>query len=378
MSVLVIVALVLATLPAVLFARNVRLFRKPGSVPLSPGERGTSISVLIPARNEEAGIEACVTAALASTDVAVEVIVLDDASTDRTADIVLSLAATDPRVRLEHAPPLPPGWCGKQHACYTLSKLATHEVITFLDADVRLAPAGLANMVSFLHSSKAALVSGFPQQETGTLLEKLVVPLMNWLLVCYLPFDRMRIDLRPSLGAGCGQWFLTTKSAYQKVGGHAHPLVKESLHDGIKLPRAYRTCGLMTDTSDASADATCRMYRSAGQVWNGFAKNAHEGMGGTITIWVWTLLLAGGHLLPWMALALAWDAPMLEWGGALLACALSLMPRWVCSTRYRQSRLGAVLHPVGVLLMVSIQWYAKVRRWVGRPVGWKGRPHPSQ
>jgi hypothetical protein len=303
--------------------------------------------------------------------------VLDDASADRTADIVLSLAAADPRVRLERAPPLPSGWCGKQHACYTLSRLATHEVITFIDADVRLAPAGLANMVAFLHASKAALVSGFPRQETGTLLEKLVVPLMNWLLVCYLPFDRMRIDLRPSLGAGCGQWFLTTKTDYDRVGGHAHPLVKESLHDGIKLPRAYRTCGLMTDTSDASADATCRMYRTAGQVWNGFAKNAHEGMGGNVSIWIWTPLLAGGHLLPWVVLGFAGWLELWQVIVCGVACLLSMIPRLVCAARYRQSWFGAVLHPVGVLLLLGIQWYAKVRRWVGRPVGWKGRPHPS-
>ena len=391
LGVLAVVSLVLAALPALMFLRNVRAFRRPVTLPSTP-----PISVLIPARNEEYGIRDAVRSVLRSTGVELEVIVLDDSSTDRTADIVRELAANDPRVRLETAPPLPPGWCGKQHACYTLSKLARHEVITFLDADVQLEPQALANMTGFLHSSKAALVSGFPRQITVGLLERLVIPLIHWLLVCYLPFDRMRKDLQPGLGAGCGQWFMTTKAAYEKVGGHSHPLVRESLHDGIKLPRAYRTCGLMTDTCDSTHDATCRMYRSAGAVWNGFAKNAREGLGGPVTIWIWTVLLAGGHLLPWVVLATSLGetvneelrtihAPRPEFLHsarpaallAALACAVSMVPRLACAWLYRQSWLGAVFHPVGVLLMLAIQWYATVRAWVGRPVGWKGRGHPS-
>lgn len=407
MIALAVVALILAAFPLLMFLRNVRLFRRP-TVSREPTASVLTVSVLIPARNEEVGIAAAVRSILASTGVELEVIVLDDSSTDRTADIVRELAGNDSRVRLETAPPLPPGWCGKQHACYTLSKLAKYEVITFLDADVRLEPHALANMVGFLHSSGAALVSGFPRQETVGLLEQLVIPLIHWLLVCYLPFDRMRKDLQPGLGAGCGQWFMTTKTAYEKVGGHSHPLVKESLHDGIKLPRAYRTCGLMTDTSDATHDATCRMYRTAGAVWNGFAKNAREGLGGPVTIWIWTVLLAGGHLLPWVLL-LASLIPTVDeliqeyWvripphmrmpdqpappspgftartvlGLSVLACWLSLIPRFVCAWLYRQSWLGAIFHPVGVLLMLAIQWYAAVRAWIGRPVGWKGRGHPS-
>lgn len=402
MIVLAVIALLLAAFPLLMFVRNVRLFRRP-TISREPTASAPQVSVLIPARNEEAGIAACVRSALASTGVDVEVVVLDDSSTDRTAEIVHELATADPRVRLETAPPLPPGWCGKQHACFTLSKLAKHDIITFLDADVRLEPQALANMVGFLHSSQAALVSGFPRQETVGVLEQLIIPLIHWLLVCYLPFDRMRKDLQPGLGAGCGQWFMTTKTAYEKVGGHGHPLVKGSLHDGIKLPRAYRTCGLMTDTCDATHDATCRMYRTAGQVWNGFAKNAREGLGGPVTIWIWTVLLAGGHLLPWVLVVASYilanlehnstaypDAvlqktpppPWLQGGQVALAisavaCLLSLVPRLVCAIKYRQSWLGAIFHPVGVLLMLAIQWYATVRAWVGRPIGWKGRWHPS-
>ena len=369
-TVLPFIAFGFAGLALLLYLGNIRQFRRPDAV---AGET-PSISVLIPARNEERGIAACVEAVLVNRDVTLEVVVLDDGSTDRTADIVRELAARDPRVRLGVAPPLPPDWAGKQHACFVLSKLAKYDTLTFLDADVRLSGTALSRMHGFMKASGAALVSGFPRQETRTPLEVLIVPLINWLLLCYLPISRMRTSLQPGLGAGCGQWFLTTRDAYEKAGGHA--AVKGSFHDGIKLPRAYRTAGLMTDFCDATHDATCRMYRTAGQVWNGFAKNAREGMAGNVQIFIWTLLLTGGHLLPF-ALLPTTDVMNDTWPLIPAACVMSVLPRLDAAFRFRQPLLGVVLHPLAVVGLLGIQWYAAVRAWLGRPVGWKGRPLPA-
>ncbi len=373
MAALVLTALALAAVPALLYLRNVQLFKPPAA---GDGGAPPQISVLIPARNEERSIGPAVESVLANVGVELEVVVLDDHSTDATAEVVRAIAARDGRVRLEPAPPLPEGWCGKQWACYTLSKLARHPVLTFLDADVRLGELALARMYSFLRSSGAALVSGFPRQETGTLLEKLVIPLINWLLVCYLPIGSMRRSLNPGLGVGCGQWFLTTREGYEKVGGHA--AVKASLHDGLTLPRAYRAAGLTTDVCDASRDAACRMYRSAGQVWNGLAKNAREGMGSPGLIWVWTVLLFGGQVLPVLLLRWPWRWSMPFDAAVVTAVFLGYMTRFGCTARYGGSWLGAALHPAGVTLLLAIQWYALARWLVGRPVGWKGRAHPSQ
>lgn len=368
-------ALTLAALPALLFLRNVKLFRPPPPVEPGPPLR---VSVLIPARNEERSIGTAVESVLDSVGVELEVVVLDDHSTDRTAEVVREIAERDPRVRLESAPPLPEGWCGKQWACHTLSKHARHPVLTFLDADVRLAPLALARMHGFLWSSGAALVSGFPRQETGTLFEKLVIPLINWLLVCYLPIGRMRSSLQPGLGAGCGQWFMTTRDAYEKAGGHE--AVKASLHDGIKLPRAYRTAGMMTDICDATDLAVCRMYHSAGQVWNGLAKNAREGMASPALIGVWTILLFGGHVLPFLLVRppWRWSLPFTTDAILVVAVALSYLTRIGCTVLYRGSWLGAVFHPIGVAVLLVIQWYALLRSLIGKPVGWKGRVHPTR
>lgn len=139
---LALIALVLAAVPAALFWANLRHYRPPPS--FAPEQVLPAVSVLIPARNEESTIRAAVESALASVGVTVEVLVLDDRSEDATAKIVSDLASRDSRVRLLTAPPLPSGWCGKQHACAVLARAASHPLLAFLDADVRLRPEGLA------------------------------------------------------------------------------------------------------------------------------------------------------------------------------------------------------------------------------------------
>lgn len=366
-------ALLFAALPTVLYFRNVRLFnRAPES-----GQGSVAISVLIPARNEERSIRDCVTSVLANQNVDLECIVLDDDSQDRTASIVRELCAVDARLRLATAPPLPAGWSGKQHACFQLSRLATKPLLCFLDADVRLAPTALARVAAFQKSAQAPLVSGFPRQETGSLLEILLIPLIHFLLLCYLPLARMRKSLQAGLGAGCGQLFLTSRSAYDAVGGHG--AVKTSFHDGVKLPRAFRRHGFMTDIFDATDIATCRMYRSASQVWNGLAKNAREGLGSPIGIWFWTAILLLGHVVPFglaVAVVTGLQVTMLHLLLILLACLLSWSVRLDAATRFHQSWLSALLHPIGIVLLLVIQWYAAIRAWLRRPVGWKGRANP--
>lgn len=375
MTTLVWISFGLAALPTVLYLVNRLLYRPPRA---SIGAPRPTVSVLIPARNEEASIGAAVRAALSSEGVDVEVVVLDDHSADDTADIVRRLAQLDPRVRLEHAPPLPEGWCGKQHACYRLSEHARFDLLAFVDADVRLAPDGLARMAGFLERRQTDLVSGIPRQETGTPLEKLVLPLIHFLLLGYLPMLGMRLLGWSAFGAGCGQLFLTRRAAYERVGGHA--AVRTSLHDGVTLPRAYRRAGLVTDMADATGVATCRMYRSGREVWLGLAKNAREGLAAPRAIGVWTLLLALGHIAPWVLLALpaTWAGGSAVWGPALAAALLPLAVRLDAARVFRQSLFGALLHPVGVLLLLGIQWDATQRAWRGRPVGWKGRPNVKE
>jgi hypothetical protein len=332
-----------------------------------------SISVLIPARNEEASIRASVESALASEGVNVEVIVLDDHSTDKTGQIVLAMAMKDSRVSVEASPPLPPGWCGKQHACAALAKLANHPLLVFMDADVRLESRGLERMAGFVEKHRVSLVSGIPRQETGTWLEQLLIPLIHFLLLGFLPIDRMRKSKDPFCGAGCGQLMMVRREAYFKMGGHVS--IRESLHDGIKLPRAFRYAGFTTDLMDATDIATCRMYRNAGEVWRGLTKNATEGLGSPAIIVPATVALFFGQVAPLVLLVLgAYNlVSELAMHFALVGTVAAYLPRLIALRPFRQSFVGAVFHPLGVLILLVIQWHAFTRMVLGRPSDWKGR-----
>ncbi len=375
---LIITSVLFALVPALLFRANLRALC---SAPLPPGRTGIPASLRAdPRRNEEAAIGEAVRAALQNQGVEFEVVVLDDHSEDRTAAIVEELIATDERVRLVRSPELPAGWCGKQHACWVLAREARHPLLVFLDADVRLAPDALARMAAFVSASGADLASGIPHQETVGLLEKLVIPLIHFILLGFLPIRRMRRSRQPSFAAGCGQLFIARAQAYHRCGGHA--AIRDTLHDGLKLPRAFRVAGFKTDLFDATDLATCRMYRTAGEVWFGLAKNAGEALAAPAMIGPMTAVLLGGQVLPRDpapsgSLLLARAVADLAITLALAATAAAYYPRLAAVWRFRQSLLGAILHPLGILLLLAIQWFAFLCNALGRPSTWKGRPYPT-
>ncbi|MCA9203485.1 MAG: glycosyltransferase [Planctomycetales bacterium] len=376
LEILAVACLLFAVVPLALIIRNLRLYQGPPK-DASQVSSGNLVSILIPARNEERGIAAAVEAALASEGVTVEVVVLDDHSTDRTARIVSALADDDERVRVHESPPLPPGWCGKQHACATLAELARGEVFVYLDADVQVTPHGVARAVAFLQQSKASLVSGIPLQVATTISEQLVIPLIHWVLLGFLPLGRMRHSVHPSYGAGCGQLFVTWADDYRTSGGHAK--IRDSLHDGVKLPRAYRAAGLATDLFDATEVATCRMYRSGGEVWKGFEKNAIEGLASPRLIVPTTVLLLAGQVLPLPLLLAASVVPLSFWGKMTLFAAVcaGYAPRVLAALRFQQSWLSVVLHPIGVAVLLLIQWSALLKWLIGRPSHWKDRNYEA-
>ena len=365
--VLAIVALALALLPAGLAAVNLAILRTPEAA-----RTDGLVSILIPARNEAAVIEGTARAALASRGVPVEVIVGDDHSTDDTAAIVARIAGTDPRLRLISVPALPEGWTGKNHACVALAAEARGERLLFLDADVTLAPDGAAALAAHAERSGAHLVSGVPRQVMETLGERLTVPMIDFLMLGYLPVALMRASPRTSLGAACGQMILIAREAYTATGGH--DAIRTSLHDGVRLPRLLRERGFRTDLVAGHALATCRMYRNFSQSWAGFSKNAHEGMATPAALPIWTLLLFGGHVLPWLvlaaALALGTGTAAAVAGAAAL---VSLGTRAAITLRVAEPPVTILLHPLTVSTALAIQWNVLLRPGRAGQAVWKGR-----
>ena len=369
-----VLILPLVFLPVGLFLKNQRDFLPPSSDP-ERLERAKQepVSVCIPARNEERSIAKSLEALLKSTHPQFEILVLDDHSEDRTAQIVQSFSEKHSNVRLVQSRPLPSGWNGKQHACWQLAGHAQYPTLLFLDSDVRVTPDALSLCVAEQQFRSAPLVSGFPLQETGTIAEKMLIPMMHYVLLCYLPLDQMRSTQKPEFAAGCGQLFVAQRDAYFACGGHE--AIQGSRHDGIQLPRAFRKHGFQTDLFDATEIARCRMYETTSQVVRGLLKNATEGIANAKLIIPFSILLIGGNLAPIVLLVVAWysKASMFFLGCLLLCVLLTWIPRLIAAKRFKQSVLGAILHPIAITLFIVLQWVAFVQKQLGLQVTWRGR-----
>ena len=349
--------------------RNLRSYRHAPADAVLPDD--VRVSVCIPARNEESNLADALDAVLASDHTNLEVLVYDDQSTDATPRILADFVARDPRVRSVRSVPLPPGWNGKQHACAQMGFSARGDWLLFTDADVRLMPDAIRRSVAVAQRRDVALLSTFPRQVTATLGERLIVPMIFFLLFSYLPMRRMRETLMPSASAGCGQFLLVRADAYRASAGHtAFPT---SMHDGIALPRLLRRNGYRTDLFDGSDLASVRMYRGFAETWRGFVKNAYEGLGSFglllfLTAFHTLVFLVPWGLLIWALIAGQWRVAALS----LVAIGIAILQRRTLGRRFGQPAWLAPLHPVAVLLMTLIQWHSAWRHLTGRSA-WRGR-----
>jgi len=381
------VSLVAAAQSLLVGIANMKRYRPaPALANVAASTQPVRVAVCIPARNERENIEACVRSVLASREVDVRAYVYDDESTDGTGEILARLAAEDARVVVVPRRALPAGWNGKQHACF---RMAEHglaydpalEWFLFTDADVRFEPDAVARALGFAQRANAALVSTVPREVTGSVGEMLLIPLIHFVLMGYLPFGRMRATLDPAASAACGQFILVSRTAYRASGGHEG--FRDSMHDGVKFPRAVRRAGLRTDLYDGTESVSCHMYRGFSQTWRGFAKNAFEGLGSLgllIFITVWHVL---GHLLPWVVIAAAAtqmltqsdasrERPQTALVLAVLAVVCALLYRVLLAARFRQSWLNVPLHPISIAMLTAVQWWSLWLDRTGRR-GWKGR-----
>lgn len=241
-----------------------------------------------------------------------------------------------------------------------------------MDADVRLQPQAVSRLVAHQDTTGVALLSAFPHQETGTLLEKLIIPMMHFILLGFLPLARMRASTQPAYAAGCGQLFLTRRDSYREAGTHA--AIGESRHDGLKLPRVYRAAGMTTDVVDGTSIAECRMYHSAEEVIRGVLKNANEGIANPRLILPFSLSLLGGSVLPVVALVcsvITQNPPAIAL--SIVGVLIGHLPRAIAAVRFRQSSMGVVCHSLATSIFVALQWVALSNQLLGRQIAWRGR-----
>ena len=230
-----------------------------------------TVSILVPARNEERSLSECIQSLLEQDYPSFEVIALDDQSSDGTYAILEQIAISQPKLRVLAGTPPPDGMSGKNWACAQLAAQAQGELLLFTDADTVFKPQSLRLIVSTLFSLKADLLTGFPRQSVFTWGERLLVPFFSWAVLCFIPLwvaYRLRL---PALSSAVGQMMLFRGEAYQKIGGHAK--LGAVIVDDLVLARRVKAAGLRWRVMNVSDLITCRMYRGSREAFDGFAKN---------------------------------------------------------------------------------------------------------
>lgn len=255
--------------------RRGRFLLRPDTHPPTPGQGAPRVSVLIPARDEEETIGACLEGVLAQDAAIHEVLVLDDRSTDATAEVVDAMAAVDPRIRRIPGAELPDGWLGKNHALARAAREASGEWLLFLDADVFLAPQALRQALAEARSEGADMLSWFSSLEMRTFWERSLMPFVADFIVLFSPLHKVNDPADPQCIAN-GQFILIRRAVYDRTGGHAAN--RDSIIDDVSLARAVKYGGWRLRMVFAPELMRTRMYATFGAIWRGWAKNMYPAM----------------------------------------------------------------------------------------------------
>ena len=353
--------------------------RRPRLRAYAPQVSGPLVSVIIPARDEGLNIEACVRSAVATAYRAVEVIVVDDRSTDGTPELVERLAGAAEgrgRARLVRGRELPEGWFGKQWAMVQGYRAARGELLLFMDADTWQHPELLPRAVRALEVERVDLLSVLSRQEMVSFWERLVQPHVFFALAARVGdlrrVNRTRVEWD---AVASGQFILTTRAAYEAVG--THEAVKNSVVDDMALAQTFTRHHLDIFLTHAEEYMTTRMYRSLAGILEGWTKNLATGV--PLAFPPIPLLRRLAPYVMWLP-AFVWIAPpvlwaLTGWAWAAWTTAISLLI-WLMVNRVSGAPLRyALLYPLGAATVAYIMIRSALRG--SRRIEWRGRSYHS-
>jgi chlorobactene glucosyltransferase len=343
-----------------------------------PISREPLISVLVPARNEERNIRRCIESLLSQDYQNLEIIVLDDQSTDRTGEILKELQGkySGNRLKIIEGKHLPQGWLGKNFACHQLSQEAEGDFLLFVDADTWLSPDAVRAGLSALEKTKSDFLSLFPGEVTGTIWERMVVPFLHFAPMCFLPMSLIRKSPNPLISIAIGQFMMFRRSAYRGIGGHAG--VKSEVVEDIALSRRIKEFGFSPLFLDGGSMVSCRMYRNFKEVWLGFSKIIFAVFKfRLIPLLVAMSLFDALFLFPFFYLLRLFfhpGYPEVVNLMILLQISAIFLLRMIHSYRFKNPG-GAVLHPFSVINLNLIALFSAYLHVSGKGVIWKGRKY---
>jgi chlorobactene glucosyltransferase len=329
------------------------------------------VSVIIPARNEERTIEQTVRSLLGQRWDPLEVIVVDDRSTDATGSILDGIAKEDPRLRPVRGDDPPPGWLGKPWALHQGSRVASGDLFLFVDADVQYEPEAIPAAVARMERSGVAMLSLFPRIVMRSFWEHVAMPNLAVVAFTFMPLwlgNRTRI---PLLGIGGGPGNLVDRLAYERSGGHE--ALRDAVVDDVALARLLRRRGYRTEVAVARELVSIRMYHGLREIVDGFTKNVFPAFSRNYVVTAF-FLLAGilTHGVPY-GLAIAGDRV------AVSTLLLIVLSRVVLFSAIRYRLDNALFgHP---LMMLTWFWILMRSVWLTgfrRRIQWRGRNYDAE
>ncbi|HEX6887679.1 MAG TPA: glycosyltransferase family 2 protein [Candidatus Nanopelagicales bacterium] len=333
------------------------------------------VTVLLPARDEAARIGPCLAALQAQRHPQLQVLVLDDHSTDGTAEVVRRAVGDDSRFTLlDGAPePVPEGWLGKPWACHRLARAALGsteppDLLIFVDADVVLAADATSRIAALMRTSGLALASPYPRQLAESPAERLVQPLLQWSWCTTLPLGLAERSPRPSLTAANGQVLAITRAAYQRSGGHA--AVRHEVLEDVALARAVKAAGGRAGVTDGTDLATCRMYDGAEALVDGYTKSLWAAFGSRTGAAGALGLVSFAYVVPAAAMLLP-DRRIRLLGA--LGYGAGVAGRVLVARRTGGRATDAPAHPLSILALDALTVLSWRRHRRGT-LAWKGRP----
>lgn len=337
------------------------------------------VAIVVPMRDEIRNIDLCLTGLLAQRGLAGnwEIVVVDDNSTDGTAERLQQLAAAEPRLRFLHAGALPRAWTGKTRACWLGAAVSRGDWLCFIDADVRAGPLLVASAVAAAAESEIDMLSLSPFQELGSFWERLIIPAGLLAIAGAMDWRRTADPSSPAVTAN-GQFLLFRRAAYEALGGHAAvrgEICEDKALAGL-VKRGKRRFRMMS----AERLARTRMYRDLSALWEGLAKNAVEILGSAVAS---VAAASTAATLAWAAIAvptgLALNLPNTPSAPALAGFALSLAASFaLVGLHFGTARHCRVppwyvpLFPAAYAAVALLAWCSLAARATGQ-VRWKGR-----
>src|SRR6266436_6061873 len=328
----------------------------------------TRVAAIVPARSEEVSIAACITALAAQPEI-VEIIAVNDQSSDRTAKILHGLAKNISHLRVIDAPAPPSGWVGKNHAVSLGAHQASSPWLLFTDADAVLLEGAIAKAIALAAEKDAGLISFSPEQELQTWYERVLIPFVYLRLAQRFSFDEVN-DPSSKSAAANGQFLMITREAYDAVGGHA--AIYNSVLEDLALARRVKSAGFGIWFASGFGMVRVRMYRSFSAMWEGWNKNLFQLMGGTSG----SVFSEFESAFPWMILVvllIGIKVPIAVFAGVMLLLLRQLSYGLALSRNHFPFKLIIYYLPA-VFLYAGVLW-ASHESYAKGKVSWKGREY---